>query len=107
MQQRHAMENKSNRREYIVYDLSELDTIDFRTVLETSRDTITYNIAETKSFVKWEGEPPQCVRDLKSKEGPYSHQEMIELLDTPEWNPDAVKPSLLTRIGRFFGFGNN
>jgi hypothetical protein len=101
------MENKSNIRKYIVYNLSELDTIDFRTVLETSRYTITYSVDETKSFVKWEGDVPQCVRDLKSKEGPYSNQEMIELLDTPEWNPDAVKPSLLTRIGRFFGFGNN
>ena len=32
--------NKSSNREYIVYDLSEIDTIDFRTVLETSRDTM-------------------------------------------------------------------
>ena len=97
--------NKSSNREYIVYDLSEIDTIDFRTVLETSRDTITYSADETKSFVKWEGDVPQCVEDLKSKAGPYTHSEMIKILNSAEWDPDAPKESTWTRIKKFFGFG--
>ena len=96
--------NKSSNREYIVYDVLEINRIDFRTVLETSRDTITYSVDETKSFVKWEGDVPQCVEDLKSKAGPYTHAEMIKILNSAEWDPDAPKESTWTRIKKFFGF---
>ena len=96
--------NKSSKREDIVYNVSEIDTIDFREVLETSRDTITYSVDKTKSFVKWEGDVPKCVEDLNSKNGPYTHAEMINILQTAEWDPDAPKDSLWTRVKKFFGF---
>ena len=96
--------NKSSKREYIIYNVSEIDTINFREVLETSKETITYSVDETKSFVKWEGDVPQCVEDLKSKTGPYTHAEMRKILNSAEWNPDAPKESIWKRIKKFFGF---
>tara|TARA_R100001463_G_scaffold130452_1_gene189871 strand:+ start:1323 stop:1622 length:300 start_codon:yes stop_codon:yes gene_type:complete len=99
------MESRVSNREYIVYDISEINTIDFSEVLETSRDTIVYSVDGTKSFVKWEGDVPQCVEDLKSKTGPYTHAEMRNILQTAEWDPDAPKDSLWTRVKKFFGFG--
>ena len=96
--------NKSSNREYIIYDLSELNTIDFKEVLETSKKTITYNANATKSFVKWEGDVPQCIEDLKSKTGPYTHAEMIKILNSAEWDPDAPADSRWTRVKKFFGF---
>ena len=98
------MANKSSKREYIIYNISEIDTIDFKTVLETSKETIVYSVDETKSFVKWVGDVPQCIENLKSKTGPYTHAEMIKILNSIEWNPDAPKDGLWTRVKRFFGF---
>jgi hypothetical protein len=95
--------NKSSNREYIVYDVLEINRIDFRTVLETSRDTITYSADGTKSFVKWEGDVPKCVENLESKTGPYTHGEMKKILQTAEWDPDAPKGTW-NRIKNFFGF---
>ena len=99
------MANKSSNREYIIYDISELDTIDFREVLETSRDTIVYSVDGTKSFIKWEGDVPQCIENLKTKNGPYTHAEILKILDSAEWDPDVKPDSTWTRIKKFFGFG--
>ena len=38
---------------YIIFDVTELSTIDFDQVLETSIDTIIYNVAETQTIVKF------------------------------------------------------
>ena len=99
------MESRASNREYIVYNVSEIDTINFREVFETSRDTIVYSVDRTKSFIKWEGDVPKCIEDLKSKTGPYTHTEMRNILQTAEWDPDAPKDGLWTRVKRFFGFG--
>jgi hypothetical protein len=40
-------------RHYVVFDLSEVDTIDFSEVMETSADTLRKNLADTQSFVKY------------------------------------------------------
>ena len=48
-------------RHYVVFDLSEVDTIDFSEVMETSADTLRKNLAETQSFVKYEGDQPPSV----------------------------------------------
>lgn len=72
-------------RNYMIFNISELDSIDFNSVLETGPETVRRNIDETKTFVKWEGEMPDCVNSLNSKEGPYSYEEMITLLNSEEW----------------------
>ena len=72
-------------RNFIIFDVSELDTIDFDTVLETSADTVRRSVDETKTFVKWDGEMPTCVYELSTKEGPYTYEEIIEILSGVEW----------------------
>jgi hypothetical protein len=39
----------------------------------------------TKTFVKWDGAMPQCVIDLTTSEGPYTYEEILAILATPEW----------------------
>lgn len=72
-------------RNYVIFNVSEIDTIHFDHVLETSAETIRKSVDGTKTFVKWDGEMPQCVQDLTTKEGPYTHTEILEILSGEEW----------------------
>ena len=80
------MEENYTNRNFMVFDASELPSIDFSQVLETSIDTVRKSIDESRTFVKWDGaEIPSSVASLATKEGPYSYEEMIALLSSPEW----------------------
>ena len=73
-------------REFMIFNCSELNTINFNEVLETSEDTVRKSVDLTKTFVKWDGiNIPQCVQDLTTKEGPYTYNEILTILATPEW----------------------
>lgn len=74
-----------NRR-YTIFPVSELHKIDFTQVEETSAETVRKSIDDTKTFVKWEGEMPSCLNDVADKEGPYTHTEILSILDLPFWN---------------------
>ncbi len=61
-------------RSYMIFNVSEIDTIDFNQVLETSIDTVRKSIDETLTFVKWDSETtPSSVSDLPTTQGPYTH----------------------------------
>ena len=80
-------------REFMIFNISELNQIDFNEVLETSIDTIRKSIDQTKTFVKWEGSIiPNCVLNLTTKEGPYSYTEMLSIVSTPEWTNHDIMP---------------
>jgi hypothetical protein len=73
----------------MIFNVSELEQIDFTQVKETSIDTVRKSVDGTKTFVKWEGNTPQCVSELITKEGPYTYEEILQILETTEWtNPD-------------------
>jgi len=77
-------------RHYVIFDLSEVDTIDFSEVMETSADTLRKNLANTQSFVKYEGDQPPSIVALTTRSQEYSHEEIITLLAGPEWtDPNA------------------
>ena len=73
-------------REFMIFNVSELNNIDFTKVLETSIDTVRKSVDQTKTFVKWDGETPECVSTLTTKEGPYTYDEILVILSTPEWS---------------------
>jgi hypothetical protein len=77
-------------REFMIFNVTELDQIDFTQVLETSIDTVRKSVDGTKTFVKWNGQIPDCVLNLLTKEGPYSYEEILEIMNTEEWNSPAV-----------------
>ena len=72
-------------RNYVIFNVNEIDDIDFATVLETSSETVRKSVDGTRSFVKYEGDMPECVSNLQSKEGPYTHSEILEILSGPDW----------------------
>jgi len=79
------LEQEYENREFMIFNASELNQIDFTQVLETSIDTVRKSVDETKTLVKWDGVIPECVNNLTTKEGPYTYDEIIQILAGPEW----------------------
>lgn len=75
----------------MIFNVSELEQIDFTQVLETSIDTVRKSVDQTKTFVKWNGEQiPSSVEALTTKEGPYTYEQMLEIMNTEEWTSPIV-----------------
>jgi hypothetical protein len=73
---------------YVIFNVSELDKIDFSQVFETSAETVRKSVDSTLTFVKYKDEEmPSSVASLETKQGPYSHEEILEILTTSEWTP--------------------
>ena len=80
------MEEIYENRNFMIFDASELTSIDFSEVLETSKDTVRKSADQNKTFVKWNGSAvPASVQSISSKEGPYTYAEMLAILLRPEW----------------------
>ncbi len=115
-------------RQYMVFNISEVELINFDEVLQTSAETLRKSNDNTKAFVKWEGrivsdsidltlnqpkldengqiteieseisvelniEPyiPESIKALTTKQGPYTHTEIVAILAGPEWaDPDSI-----------------
>jgi hypothetical protein len=72
-------------RNFAIFSLTEIEKIDFSQVLETSAETLRVSTDGTKSFIKWDGEPPEFVETLETLEGLYTYSEMLEILSGEEW----------------------
>jgi len=71
---------------YIILNVTELSAINFAEILQTSPETVRKSNDNTKTFVKWFGENiPLSIQALQTKEGPYTHSEILEILNTKEW----------------------
>ena len=99
------------QRNFAIFSTTEIDKIDFSLVLETSADTLRRSTDGSKTFVKWDqgvfdptpyevidaetGEttmvtpeppqPPSFIQELTTLEGPYTYEEILDILSTSEW----------------------
>lgn len=69
---------------YVIFDLSEVDKINFNEVLETSIDTLRLSNTD-KTFVKYNGVIPTSVQSLQTKSEEYNKQEILDILSTEDW----------------------
>lgn len=72
-------------REYLILNVSEIPLIDFNEIEETSAETLRLSVDKTKTVIKWDGVQPTFVDTLTTKEGPYTYDEILNILSTPEW----------------------
>lgn len=70
-------------RTYVIIDASEVSSVDFSQVLETSADTLRYNLAGTQTFVKFEGDTPSFLEGKTQ----YTHSEILTIMAGSEWTP--------------------
>ena len=79
--------NIFNNLHYVIFDTTETGSVNFTEVLETSIQTLRLSISGSQTFVKYEGDTmPTSVSSLTTKEGPYSHTEILNILTGSEWN---------------------
>ena len=72
---------------YVILNTSELESVDFDQVLQTSADTLRYSLDGSKFVVKYEGDTPSFLEGKTQ----YTHSEILVELATPEWtSPDPV-----------------
>ena len=78
-------------RNFMIFNVSEINSINFTEVLETSVDTLRISTNGEKTFVKWDGQDiPASVQDLLTKEGPYTYEQILTILETPEWRSEEM-----------------
>ena len=70
-------------KKYVIINSSDVSSVDFSQVLETSANTLRYNNDDTKTFVKFEGDTPAFL-DGKTQ---YTHSEILAILNNVdgEW----------------------
>jgi hypothetical protein len=69
---------------YCIINSSDVSSVDFDQVLETSSDTLRYSVDGTKTFVKYEGSQPSFLSGKQE----YTHSEILAILATDEWTSD-------------------
>jgi hypothetical protein len=84
--------NTYDNRKFMIFNVSEIDTINFDEVMETSKDTVRVSLDTTKTFVKWDGDIPPSVGNLQTSEGPFTYKEMLDILSSTEWtNNESIE----------------
>jgi len=79
-------------RKYVIFDVTELNVIDFNQVLDTSIDTVLKSLDGLLTFVKYDGDMPSSVSSLTTKSREYSHSEILVILSGPSWNNGGYIP---------------
>tara|TARA_R110000787_G_scaffold286123_1_gene403392 strand:+ start:1344 stop:1604 length:261 start_codon:yes stop_codon:yes gene_type:complete len=79
------MSNHYPSRRFVIFNVSELSTIDFSQVYETSADTVRKSVDELETFVKFDLPTPSSVTALTTKSQEYDYDEILVILATPEW----------------------
>ena len=71
-------------RTYVIINASEVGTVNFSQVNETSADTLRYSLDNSKTFVKFEGSTPSFL----SGKTQYNHSQIRTILDGTDWTPE-------------------
>jgi len=70
-------------KKYVIINSSDVSSVDFSQVQETSTDTLRWNIDETKTFVKFKGDTPSFLNGKQQ----YTYEEILTILNdvNGEW----------------------
>ena len=71
-------------RKYVIIDASEVSSVNFSEVMETSADTLRYSVDDSQTLVKFTGDTPSFL-DGKTQ---YTYSEISTILSKTEWNKD-------------------
>ena len=72
-------------RKYLIIPATEVKKIIFDHVMEHAPGTLVYSGDGKKTFIKWKGDDPDFVSSIKNSEGPYTHDEILEIIRSDDW----------------------
>ena len=71
-------------RKYVIINASEVNSVDFSQVNETSASTLRYSNDDSKTFVKFDGDTPSFLDGKTS----YTHSQIRTILNGGDWTED-------------------
>ena len=71
-------------RKYVIINASEVSSVDFSQVNETSASTLRYSLDGSQTFVKFDGDTPSFLSGKTS----YTHSEIRTILDGTDWTEE-------------------
>ena len=71
-------------RKYVIINASEVGTVNFSQVNETSASTLRYSLDNSKTFVKFDGDTPSFLNGKTQ----YNHSEILAVLDGEDWTEE-------------------
>ena len=77
---------------YAIIQTSDLSSIDFSQIGETSQDTLRYNLANTEFVIKWNSTPTFISDGTVVPVSELAHAEALAVMATAEWSePEPVE----------------
>ena len=73
---------------YVIISESDVSSVDFSQVMETSAETLRFSLDESQTFVKFDGDTP----DFLEGKTQYTHSEILTILATDEWTDPNFPP---------------
>lgn len=73
-------------KNYVIIDASDVSSVDFDQVLQTSANTLRYSVDGSKALLKYEGDQPSFL----SGKTEYTHSEILTILSGDEWTSDEI-----------------
>lgn len=74
---------------YVIISVDDIQYISFNDVMQTSPYSMRRSLDRTKTFVKYEGDQPDCLFAIAGNEvglHEYTYEEFLKILEGPEWN---------------------
>jgi hypothetical protein len=71
-------------RKYVIINASEVGSVDFSQVMETSASTLRYSLDDSQTFVKFEGSTPSFL----SGKTQYNHSQIRTILAGTDWTEE-------------------
>ena len=84
------MSDYANRR-YMIIELSEIGSVDFNQIIQKNIDDLRVSLDGLLTVVKWDGETPSSVSSLSTKQGPYTHDEIITIMGNSDLTSNIIQ----------------
>ena len=86
-----VIEQEYPDRRFVIFNVTELNQINFNQVFETDSETVRKSVDETKTFVKYDIPMPSSVASLTTKSQEYTYDEILQILQSTEWtDPNSM-----------------
>lgn len=77
-------------RSYVIIPSGSIGSVVFDDVLETSADSLRFDVAGTGTFVKYTGTMPASVNSIPDRSDAYDWSQMSNILAGLDWTPTGT-----------------